>query len=248
MLYIDSIWEYIVNFLELALFIIFIHKKLRIRANYKHQAVLMFLFVSFQFAVLCTLNKMGISSYSTLMSSCVLDIGYAVLFYRDSIIRRIFWGFSYSIICLVAEQISFFIPVTLYKGASLELLLGGTLRKPYTMLYLAMIAVFVLLFHSIGNKDISLSPFQKVAYIFIAISGLAIGHYILRLTCNGVQREHNKKLNNGLPILHKVPPKRDYGRYFCIMAEKGGTSHGGLTEKLSPFFHAKKQEVNAYGR
>lgn len=68
------------------------------------------------------------------------------------------------------------------------------------------------------------------------------------LACNGVQREHNKKLNNGLPILHNVPPKRDYGRYFCIMAEKGGTSHGGLTEKLSPFFHAKKQEVNAYGR
>ncbi len=68
------------------------------------------------------------------------------------------------------------------------------------------------------------------------------------ITCNDVQREHNKKLNNGLPILHKVPPKRDYGRYFCIMAEKGGTSHGGLTEKLSPFFHAKKQEVNAYGR
>lgn len=32
------------------------------------------------------------------------------------------------------------------------------------------------------------------------------------------------------------------------MAEKGGTSHGGLTEKLSPFFHAKKQEVNAYVR
>ncbi len=54
-----------------------------------------------------------------------------------------------------------------------------------------------------------------------------------------------KKLNNGLPILHKVPPKRDYGRYFCIMAEKGGTFHGGLTEKLSPFFHAKKQEVSS---
>ena len=69
-----------------------------------------------------------------------------------------------------------------------------------------------------------------------------------RNICNGVQREHNKKLNNGLPILHKVPPKRDYGRYFCILAEKGGTSHGGLTEKLSPFFYAQKQEVNAYGR
>lgn len=84
------------------------------------------------------------------------------------------------------------------------------------------------------------------------IAGLiffAIGLFLALMdACNGVQREHNKKLNNGLPILHKVPPKRDYGRYFCIMAEKGGTSHGGLTEKLSPFFHAKKQEVNAYGR
>ena len=29
----------------------------------------------------------------------------------------------------------------------------------------------------------------------------------LGIACNGVQREHNKKLNHGLPILHKVPPK-----------------------------------------
>lgn len=58
MLYIDSIWEYIVNFLELALFIIFIHKKLRIRANYKHQAVLMFLFVDGKcYEQMSTLNK-----------------------------------------------------------------------------------------------------------------------------------------------------------------------------------------------
>ena len=55
---------------------------------------------------------------------------------------------------------------------------------------------------------------------------LSVCYYRKNKACNGVQREHNKKLNNGLPILHKVPPKRDYGRYFCIMAEKGGTSHG----------------------
>lgn len=86
------------------------------------------------------------------------------------------------------------------------------------------------------------------AILNLLIWFVGVGVTVYFLYCNGVQREHNKKLNNGLPILHKVPPKRDYGRYFCIMAEKGGTSHGGLTEKLSPFFHAKKQEVNAYGR
>ena len=85
-------------------------------------------------------------------------------------------------------------------------------------------------------------------WLFLSVLLSLISGLCTMIPCNGVQREHNKKLNNGLPILRKVPPKRDYGRYFCIMAEKGGTSHGGLTEKLSPFFHAKKQEVNAYGR
>ena len=188
MILIDSIWEYIINFLELTLFIIFIHTKLHFRVSYKHQTYWMFLFVTIQFVILCVMNRMEVSSYITLLSSCILDIVYVVLFYRDNIILRVFWGFSYSVICLVAEQISFFIPITLYKDASLELLLGGELRKPYTMLYLAMIVVFVLILHYVENKDISLTLFQKIAYILISISGLAIGHYILRLTLESVYR------------------------------------------------------------
>lgn len=186
MLFIDSIWEYIVNFLEITLFIIFIHTKLHYRANYRNQTVWMILFFSVQFILLCIMNRIEVSSYVTLLSSCILDIIYVFLFYRDNVILRVFWGFSYSIICLAAEQISFFVPLSLYKGVSLELLLGGELRKPYTMLYLAMITVFILIFHYIGNKDIAFSPFQKATYISIAISGLAIGHGILRLTLESV--------------------------------------------------------------
>lgn len=98
------------------------------------------------------------------------------------------------------------------------------------------------------NSEKKLSQFFLISEKTNGENKMAKNFLEKTVRCNGVQREHNKKLNNGLPILHKVPPKRDYGRYFCIMAEKGGTSHGGLTEKLSPFFHAKKQEVNAYGR
>lgn len=104
---------------------------------------------------------------------------------------------------------------------------------------------------SINNSSRELSGSEAYEKTLRAVHRLSLSPQDIlykKIDCNGVQREHNKKLNNGLPILHKVPPKRDYGRYFCIMAEKGGTSHGGLTEKLSPFFHAKKQEVNAYGR
>ena len=107
--------------------------------------------------------------------------------------------------------------------------------------------MIILYIGNVGYPDTASSIHVRNRAIFMKSCGHEV-HVLCELACNGVQREHNKKLNNGLPILHKVPPKRDYGRYFCIMAEKGGTSHGGLTEKLSPFFHAKKQEVNAYGR
>lgn len=52
-----------------------------------------------------------------------------------------------------------FIPTTLYDSVSTKLLLGGELRKPYTMLYLAMIAVLILILHYVANKDIILASF-----------------------------------------------------------------------------------------
>lgn len=59
--------------------------------------------------------------------------------------------------------------------------------------------------------------------------------------CNSVQREHDKKLNNGLPILHMIPPYRDYGRYFCIQAGKGGTIRPGLIKYQTHFLYPKQE-------
>ena len=122
----------------------------------------------------------------------------------------------------------------------------------YIILVVLLIATFLISLYSVrDNYSKSVQITATIGFTILDFAKMLILYLLIvtwAIDCNGVQREHNKKLNNGLPILHKVPPKRDYGRYFCIMAEKGGTSHGGLTEKLSLFFHAKKQEVNAYGR
>ena len=119
--------------------------------------------------------------------------------------------------------------------------LAGVLPKSYTDFSDELLGELLRIFNNNALDEVGGDVIGRIYEYFL-------NKFAKNIACNGVQREHNKKLNNGLPILHKVPPKRDYGRYFCIMAEKGGTSHGGLTEKLSPFFHAKKQEVNAYGR
>lgn len=107
MFIINSIWEYFINFMEQVLFIIFIHTKLHKKANFKNQSFLMLLFLTIQFIVLCFMNQEEISSYITLLLSCILDIIYVLTFYRDNIIFRLFWGIAYSIICLIAEQLTF---------------------------------------------------------------------------------------------------------------------------------------------
>ena len=61
------------------------------------------------------------------------------------------------------------------------------------------------------------------------------------LFCNSAQREHDKKLNNGLPILHIIPPYRDCGRYFCIQAGKGGTMRPGLMKHQAHFLYPKQE-------
>lgn len=185
------IWEYFINFLEMLLFYIFIHTKLHLADNFKHIRLKQFGFLLIQFFVLCMLNYMDLSSMITVSISCLLDITFALLFYSDAFVMRIFWGSMYSVICLISEYITVFVPQTFSKITSLELLFGGTLRIPFTMLYIALIAVIVFLFHCIADKKIQLSIMQKISYFVISIAGILIGHYIMLLTLESEDQFHN---------------------------------------------------------
>ena len=134
---------------------------------------------------------MNLSSMITISISCLLDIVFALLFYQDTFVMRIFWGSIYSVICLISEYITIFVPQTFSKVTSLELLFGGTLRIPYTMLYIALIAVLVFLFHCTSDKKIQLSTIQKISYFIISIVGILISHYIMLLTLEAEELFHN---------------------------------------------------------
>lgn len=216
------------------------------------------LFMEIEFAIIFFVATFfGISLGMTIMK-CI-----SMIFMVMDINMNLSWNILFENAIIVVPIVFFFWGVSCLiglwgiwkKDLSKTISLGNKGEQAYRIMCIFTFAGVLLLIDSIIQLNnatfgrIMFSLFECLtAFYFFASFGLSFIFHIYRKFCNGVQREHNKKLNNGLPILHKVPPKRDYGRYFCIMAEKGGTSHGGLTEKLSPFFHAKKQEVNAYGR
>ena len=177
-----SIWEYFINFMEILLFYLFIIQKLHPNNRMQYLFPLQFSFLPARFFLQCVMNTYNFSAITTLIVSCVLEITFALLFFKDSTIVKVFWGFMYSIICMIAEYISMFIPQTFSGISTPEILLGGFLRVPFSMLYIMLIAIFVFLLHNFDNKEIILSPIQKMIYLGITFGGIFIGYYIMILT------------------------------------------------------------------
>ena len=176
------VWEYFINFMEVLLFFLFIRTKLHINTQLPHNNYFQFLFLILRFIIQCVMNHHNVSTFFSLTVACLLEMFFAFLFYEDSTITKFFWGFMYSVICMIAEYISMFIPRTFSGVSSPEILLGGELRVPYSMLYIALVAVLIFLFRSFGNKNLALTPLQKLSYLIISIAGILIGYYIMILT------------------------------------------------------------------
>ena len=193
-----TIWEYFINFIEIFLFYIFISTKLHATNTLNHRFLLQFLFLLARFAVLCIMNVFHISPTLTLCFTCFLEILFAFLFYTDSSITKFFWGFMYSAICIVADYITLLIPQTFSKVTSREILINGTLRIPFSILYIALVAVFVFLFQSIKNPNITLSFPQEVSYFAISVSGILIGHYMMILTMESENKFHDSSFTSSM--------------------------------------------------
>lgn len=176
------IWEYSVNLIEVILFFIFIQARLHLSHTIKNIKSKQFIFLFIRFSILCILNQCHISSIITVSVSCILEILFALIFFQDSIIMRIFWGSMFSVICMIAEYIPFMVLKTILRHRFSDILFEGALRVPFTILYLALIAVFVFLLRFLSDRNISFHPLQKISYIIISFSGIIVSHYILYIT------------------------------------------------------------------
>ena len=198
------LWEYFINFLEVLLFYILIQTKLNLRKDCKYIRLKQFIYLIFRFLVICMLNVVDLPSIVTISTSCFLEIIFALLFYCDAFVIRIFWGSMYSVICLVSDYITVFVPQAFFKITSPDLLFGGALRMPFTLLYIALIAVLVFFFHCMSNKKIQLTTIQKISYFIISIAGILIGHYIMVITLEAKIQFHNPNFTSKLVLVNLV--------------------------------------------
>lgn len=192
------LWEYFINFLELLFFYIFINTRLRLSDKCKHIRLKQFAFLLLHFFILSLMNRMDVSSMITTIFSCASDIIFALIFYKDALSVRLFWGSIYSVICMIADYIVVSVPQIVLNEGFAEMMPGGSLRISNTVSYIALIAVMVFLVHNIFNKDIRLSVVQKISYFVLSFVGILIGQYIVIISLESEVLFHNHEFTSKL--------------------------------------------------
>ena len=104
------LWEYFINFLEVVLFYILMQSKLTLKKDCAHIQTKQFIYLLLRWLILCGLNMTDFSSMVILSISYFIEVGFALIFYDDAFLIRFFWGSMYTVICLVADYITLFIP------------------------------------------------------------------------------------------------------------------------------------------
>lgn len=135
------LWEYFINFLEVVLFYILMQSKLTSKKDCAHIQTKQFIYLLLRWLILCVLNMTDFSSMVILAISYIIEISFALIFYDDAFLIRFFWGSMYTIISLVADYLTLFIPQTFSHITSPDLLMGGALRMPFSLLYIALTTV-----------------------------------------------------------------------------------------------------------
>ncbi len=188
-----EVWEYIINFIEVLLFYIFIHTKLPLKKHLEYSKYKQIIYLIVRYGIVCVLNYFQINGIVTMVIALCIELFYVMLFYQGTFILCIFWGSMFSVIGLLSEYITISIPkIFLGIGAS-EALYGGQLRIPLTMLYVALIAIFVFLSQYISDKALFFTIKEKIFYFIISCSGIFTGHYIILVTFEIEKKFHDSQ-------------------------------------------------------
>lgn len=161
-------WELLVNVAEVALFLYLICHKLVFK-NYKLSIfVISFIFL---ISVTCLLNYFQVRPTASFLTIFVINITYAILFFKSSLTEKLFWGGSYTFIALFSENFAFWIYSISTYHRVLDYSVGSNVRIPLTLLYLFCCLIVTLFLRKMKEKQFCLpKPFQATLILLMTLS------------------------------------------------------------------------------
>lgn len=192
-----SVWEFVINLLETVLFATVANGKCQKRRfNYHHIKQLVYIFSKSVFITI--LNLMNASTLITMISVLFLNFLFLILFFNSAIFTDFFLSLVYSILLIISDALTIFIPSKLFNINISRVLYTGNLRVPFSLIYISIIALFVIFFLLFVENVFLSDAFEKISFFIISTTcvileeivmivllelPLALSHYYNLLLC-----------------------------------------------------------------
>ena len=173
-----SIWEFVINFLESFLFAIFVIKQCE-KKSFRFYIPFQIFFLLGKSILTTILNFCGVSTLIMIFVTPLLGFIYICLFYKNSIFYNFFLSMIYSIFLLLSDAATALIPSYFLNIELTQLLYSGNLRIPFTLIYISIVALFVITFLLFNPHVFVMGVLEKISYFTISIICITLEEIIM---------------------------------------------------------------------
>lgn len=174
----NYIWEFFINILETLLFVLLINNRLPKKAMsmYYFKQAFAFIFIT-GFMLLLNINHA--SSIFVVLLMFTIHCIYTWIFCRQTIMTKLFWNILFTISTIIADACTTIIPTNLFHIEITDILSGGNLRIPFTLLYISILTVIILLLLCCSGENFELDIIEKIVFFGLSLLCIIIESFIV---------------------------------------------------------------------
>lgn len=172
------IWEFIINILESSLFAIIANASFQKR-EYKNSILKQFAFLSFKSIFITILNIEIVSTMITIIAVLLLNCIFILVFFINTLFNSFFVSFIFSLALIISDALTTLIPNTIFSIDLTQLLYTGNMRIPFSLIYISIVGLFVIIYLLFSPKVFILGTFDKISFFILSCVCIILEELIL---------------------------------------------------------------------
>lgn len=172
------LWELFINFTESGLMLLLFNQKLQ-RKEIRHTYIKQIFYLIIKSILLHIANQYTTTSLVVMLVYIAICYLYETIFFSSKNTEKVFWLMVYMIATMTADALTTMIPTRLFGYELQVALIGGSLRVPFTLTYIIMLSIAIMIMLCFTTKNFQLKLSEKIIFVALSLLCLSIEELIL---------------------------------------------------------------------
>lgn len=172
------IWEFVINLLESSLFVIVANAKY-LKRPYNHPIFKQLCFLSCKSLLLTIFNINNNSTIFITLFSLLINFIFLMIFFKSNLFTFFFISFIFSLVLIISDALTILIPSTLFNIDISQILYSGDMRIPFSLIYISIIGLFVIIYLLFSPQVYILGTFDKISFFIISTTCIILEELVL---------------------------------------------------------------------